>query len=144
MLLLHGEAAPADAIPAGMTPIVSLGLRVGLVNKGTIRCPGGYAAATCTVAPGRRRTAIRRPKFRPNSRLKRAVGPLRGVGLMMKGDVTCPECGAGFRRLELTSQPGIKGEYCCPGCWEVLERFDGSTLVVYRLTIQPSVKSIRD
>jgi DNA-directed RNA polymerase subunit RPC12/RpoP len=63
---------------------------------------------------------------------------------MKKGDVICSECGAGFRRLELTSQPGSKGEYRCPACGEVLEKFDGSAFVAYRLTIQPSVKSIRD
>jgi DNA-directed RNA polymerase subunit RPC12/RpoP len=63
---------------------------------------------------------------------------------MKKGDVTCSECGAGFRRLELTSQSGTKGEYRCPACGEILEKFDGSALIAYRLTIQPSVKGIRD
>ena len=57
---------------------------------------------------------------------------------MKKGDVTCPQCGAGFRRLELTTQSGKKGEYECPVCATPLEIFDGVHLVVYRLTIQPS------
>ena len=63
---------------------------------------------------------------------------------MKKDDVTCSECGAGFRRLELTSKSGTKGEYRCPACDAVLEKFDGSALVAYRLTIQPSTRGIRD
>jgi transposase-like protein len=63
---------------------------------------------------------------------------------MIKSDVTCPGCGAGYRRLELMSQSGTKGEYRCPACDEVLEKFDGSALVAYRLTIQPSTRAIRD
>ena len=63
---------------------------------------------------------------------------------MKKDDVTCPQCGAGFRRLELPFKQGTKGEYRCPACETVLEKFDGSTLVAYRLTIQPSIKGIRD
>lgn len=63
---------------------------------------------------------------------------------MRKGDVTCPECGAGFRRLELVSQQGAKGDYRCPGCGAVLELFDGSSLIVYRLTVEPSLKSVRE
>src|SRR3954453_15979134 len=63
---------------------------------------------------------------------------------MKKEDVTCSECGAGFRRIELASQPGTKGEYHCSACGEVLEKFDGSALVAYRLTIHPSIKAIRE
>lgn len=65
---------------------------------------------------------------------------------MKKGDVTCSECGAGFRRLELElpTQRGTEGEYHCSACGELLERFDGSTMIAYRLTIQPSIKGIRD
>ena len=48
---------------------------------------------------------------------------------MKKDDVTCPECGAGFRRLELIVAVGTKGEYRCPACDAVLEKFDGSALV---------------
>jgi predicted Zn finger-like uncharacterized protein len=55
---------------------------------------------------------------------------------MKKDDVTCPHCGAWFRRLELSSKPGTGGEYRCPVCDTVLEIFDGSKLVAYRLTIQ--------
>ena len=54
---------------------------------------------------------------------------------MKKGDVTCSECGAGFRRLELFSMRGVKSEYCCPVCNQTLEVFDGSTEVAYRLTV---------
>jgi transposase-like protein len=63
---------------------------------------------------------------------------------MEKGDVTCSECGAGFRRLELSSKSGGKGEYRCPACNNVLEVFDGSSLVAYRLTIQPSTKALKE
>jgi hypothetical protein len=64
--------------------------------------------------------------------------------VMKKSDVTCSECGAGFRRIELWSQPGEKGEYRCPGCDCSLKVFDGTKLIVYRLTIEPCTRSIRD
>jgi uncharacterized Zn-finger protein len=57
---------------------------------------------------------------------------------MKKGDVTCPECGAGFRRIELSSRSGRKGEYSCPACGTMLEVFDGAREVVYRLTVVPT------
>ena len=67
-----------------------------------------------------------------------------------KADVTCVCCGAGFRRLELWSEPGATGEYHCPVCDHLLEAFDGTNLIAYRLTIQPvrapvySVKQLDD
>ena len=53
--------------------------------------------------------------------------------------------GLAFRRLELelSTQSGTKGEYRCLACGELLEKF-GSALIAYRLTIQPSIKDIRD
>lgn len=64
---------------------------------------------------------------------------------MRKSDVTCAECGAGFRRIELDSLPGSSGEYRCPACGEVLETFDSKqAFVAYRLTIQPSIKAVRE
>ena len=51
--------------------------------------------------------------------------------------MSCSECGAGFRRLELTSLPPTHGEFRCLACGIVLETFDGNTFVAYRLTIQP-------
>lgn len=62
---------------------------------------------------------------------------------MKRDDVTCLECGAGFRRIELVSAPPSKGEYRCPACGQVLERFDGATCVAYRLTVQPSLRDVR-
>ena len=56
---------------------------------------------------------------------------------MKKNDVTCRECRAGFQRLELISEPGTTGEYRCAVCKQVLESFDGSKLIAYRLTVQP-------
>jgi transcription elongation factor Elf1 len=56
---------------------------------------------------------------------------------MKKSDATCPKCHAGYRRIELVSKKGTKGEFHCLVCDEVLEVFDGSTDVAMRLTIQP-------
>jgi predicted Zn finger-like uncharacterized protein len=56
---------------------------------------------------------------------------------MKKDDVTCPECRAGFRRIELASSPGTAGEFRCPLCRHVLEISDGATGIAYRLTVAP-------
>jgi hypothetical protein len=56
---------------------------------------------------------------------------------MQISDVTCPECNAGYRRLQLSYQPGATGEYRCRCCDHVLEVFDGSACVAFRLTVQP-------
>jgi transposase-like protein len=56
---------------------------------------------------------------------------------MRKSDVTCPKCKAGYRRIELVSKKGAKGEFCCSICNHLLETFDGSTEVALRLTVQP-------
>ena len=56
---------------------------------------------------------------------------------MKKGDVICPECNAGFRRIELASRRGSPGEFRCPLCNHVLEVSDGSTEIAYRLTVAP-------
>lgn len=56
---------------------------------------------------------------------------------MRKGDVICPECHAGFRRIELASRPGKAGEFRCPLCQQVLEVSDGSTDIAYHLTVAP-------
>jgi hypothetical protein len=63
---------------------------------------------------------------------------------MRKSSVTCHECGAGFSRIELTSQPGFEGQYHCPACDAVLEAFNGCNFVAYRLTVQPSVRTLND
>jgi predicted Zn finger-like uncharacterized protein len=56
---------------------------------------------------------------------------------MKKSDVICPECSAGYRRIELTSKPGAKGEFRCLVCNHLLEVFDGTKDVALRLTVQP-------
>jgi uncharacterized Zn-finger protein len=56
---------------------------------------------------------------------------------MKKGDVICPQCNAGFRRIELASRSGSAGEFRCPLCDQVLEVFDGSSEIVYRITVAP-------
>lgn len=56
---------------------------------------------------------------------------------MKKRDVTCPDCHAGFRRIELTSRRGTEGEFKCPLCHRLLEVSDGSTDIAYRLTVAP-------
>jgi uncharacterized Zn-finger protein len=56
---------------------------------------------------------------------------------MKRGDVICPQCNAGFRRIELASRSGKAGEFRCPLCDQVLEVFDGSTEIAYRITVAP-------
>jgi transposase-like protein len=56
---------------------------------------------------------------------------------MRKSDITCPNCNAGYRRIELTTRPGVKGEYRCLLCDQLLEVFDGITEIAIRLTVQP-------
>jgi hypothetical protein len=61
---------------------------------------------------------------------------------MRRGDVTCSKCRAGFRRLELASMPPCRGEYRCPVCDTILEKFEGTTFVAYRLTVEPVNKAV--
>jgi len=63
---------------------------------------------------------------------------------MRKGDASCPECGAGFRRIELLSINGKQGEFRCPLCETLIESWDGGTEVAYRLTVQPSLKGFHE
>jgi predicted Zn finger-like uncharacterized protein len=56
---------------------------------------------------------------------------------MWKSDIICPECGAGYRRIVLSSSKGPKGECRCMSCAHVLDVFDGSFEVLIRLTIPP-------
>ena len=68
--------------------------------------------------------------------LRSTIGGMHNT-LMRKGDVICPQCKAGFRRIELVSQPGTTREFRCPICDHVLELSDGSTEIAYRLTVAP-------
>jgi hypothetical protein len=54
---------------------------------------------------------------------------------MKIGDVTCPECDAGFRRIELSSRMGAPREYRFPVCNTLIEVLDVSKEVTYRLTV---------
>jgi transposase-like protein len=56
---------------------------------------------------------------------------------MRKSDVTCPQCKADYRRIEVASGKKSKGEYHCLLCDHLLEVFDGSSQVAIRLTVQP-------
>jgi len=56
---------------------------------------------------------------------------------MRRSDVTCPGCNAGYRRIELTSRQGTRGEFRCLLCDQLIEVLDGSTDVAIRLTVQP-------
>jgi hypothetical protein len=67
----------------------------------------------------------------------------RIFGGMWKSDIICPECGAGYRRIVLTSCKGVKGEYRCLTCNHVLEVFEGSFEVLIRLTVQSKKKRRR-
>jgi transposase-like protein len=60
---------------------------------------------------------------------------------MKKSDVICPNCKAGYRRVEIVSGEGSEGVYNCRVCDRVLETFDGSAQVAYRLTVQPVRRS---
>jgi transposase-like protein len=62
---------------------------------------------------------------------------------MRKSDIICPECKAGYRRIELATPKGTKGEYRCLLCDHVLEVFDGTREVAIRLTVQPE-KTVGD
>jgi transposase-like protein len=57
--------------------------------------------------------------------------------IMRQSNVTCPKCHGVYRRVELVSRKGSKGEFHCTSCDQVLEVFDGSTYVAIRLTVQP-------
>jgi DNA-directed RNA polymerase subunit RPC12/RpoP len=74
---------------------------------------------------------------RPDFVLGLAAGPSHDRH-MKKSDVTCPDCSAGYRRLELETRSGSAGQYRCLICDRVLEVFDGSREIAYRLTVQPS------
>ena len=60
---------------------------------------------------------------------------------MHTNDVTCSNCGAGFKRIELSFVTGEKGEISCTECSTVLEVLDGTKLIAYRMTVQPLKKS---
>jgi len=63
---------------------------------------------------------------------------------MKKGDATCSGCGAGFRRLELAIGPSTKGEYRCPACGEVVEKFDGSAFTASPSSLPPRPSPVVD
>jgi hypothetical protein len=48
---------------------------------------------------------------------------------------------AGYRRIELMTRPGKRGEFRCLGCNSLLEVFDGSHEVAIRLTVQPATRN---
>jgi len=56
---------------------------------------------------------------------------------MKQIDVTCANCFAGYRRIQRDSRAGSPGEYRCLVCDQLLEVFDGSVEVAYRLMVQP-------
>jgi hypothetical protein len=41
-------------------------------------------------------------------------------------------------RIELEARKGLPGQYKCLVCDRILEVFDGSREIAYRLTVQPS------
>ena len=56
--------------------------------------------------------------------------------IMRQSDVTCPRCHCGYRRIELVSRKGSRGEFHCLSCGHLLEVFDGSSYVAIRLKVQ--------
>jgi hypothetical protein len=67
-------------------------------------------------------------------------GSAGGQMIMRQSDVTCPKCHADYRRIELVSRKGRKGQFHCMSCDHTLEVFDGSTYVAIR---QSSARSAR-
>lgn len=67
---------------------------------------------------------------------------LAHLSCMIKHDVTCPACKAGYRRIEIVSRSGSAGDVLCPLCDALLEVIDGSTTITYRLTVAP--EKLRD
>ena len=57
--------------------------------------------------------------------------------IMRESEVTCLKCHSGYRRIELVSRKGWKGEFHCVSCDQVLEVFDGSPYAAIRLTVRP-------
>ena len=81
-----------------------------------------------------------RPRFQLAVSRRSCRGTVNSVPhnwIMRKGDIICPECKAGIRRIELSSQQGHAGEFRCPLCDCILEVSDGSTAILYRLTVAP-------
>jgi transposase-like protein len=57
---------------------------------------------------------------------------------MKKADIQCPNCSAGYRRIELASKKSKPGFFSCALCKQPLERLDGASEVAYRLTVVPT------
>jgi transposase-like protein len=53
---------------------------------------------------------------------------------MIKTDITCPNCFAGYRRIERISRKGQAGQFKCLVCGRLFENFDGSTEIAYRMS----------
>ena len=62
---------------------------------------------------------------------------------MKRNDAICPQCNAGFRRIEVEAGVEVEGEYRCPLCNHLLEKFAGTQQVAYRLTIAPAKRVAR-
>jgi hypothetical protein len=102
-----------------------------------LKSNGNRASADCTALGTPRETVAGSTFVQVGGhRLGRFMNGRHNTG-MKKGDVICPECNAGFRRIELASRHGSVGEFHCPLCDHVLEVFDGSTEIAYRLTVAP-------
>jgi hypothetical protein len=69
--------------------------------------------------------------------LSSEAAPACNVLLMQKSGA-CPQCRVRFRRIELATGPGKRGEFRCRACNHLLELCDGSHEVTLRLTVQPS------
>jgi len=63
---------------------------------------------------------------------------------MKRSDVQRPDCSAGYRRIELASKSGQAGAFRCAVCDRVLEVFDGTKEIAYRLTVQPSIRALNN
>lgn len=97
-----------------------------------MRWRGDRSKRRFDIDPGPTARSRFREKISPRNVRFQASSPC-----MKKSDVQCPYCGAGYRRIELTSVRSQPGSYRCLVCKRVMEIFNGSTEVAYRLTVAP-------
>jgi len=114
---------PAVRLTAARAPERKLDLGQGFKHDG-LRIQSGEDGLTCNRTTGQNIRHVRTVEAATIPLFKNCESVQREVQTR-QSDVICSECGAGFRRLELSSQPGEKAEYRCPVRDCSLEVFDG-------------------
>jgi len=145
----------ADSRPAGRTSGIPTRIRMHMEDLGQLAPRTGGSVVAPAEKTSRSRKGVLQDaaslasasrfddqvlagRFWPVSRLAGPAVAHRGCRRRMKKtDIQCPECAAGYRRIELVSTRGKPGAFRCQICNRVLETFDGSTEIAYRLTVVP-------